>query len=73
MLPSFWGWFKEYTTANQPKTKAIGPGLSIRMPNSTLVNNLMLTILKIEAFVIGRLGIDLPFGHSLALLAQKVS
>jgi len=71
MLPSLWGWIKELQHSN-PETPPIGPGLAIRMPKISLINQLMHLILKTEAFAIGRLGIELPFGHSLALLARQV-
>jgi SAM-dependent methyltransferase len=47
-----------------------GGGLRIRVPHPA-INRLMQTITKAEAFVAGRLGIRLPFGHSTLVLAQR--
>ena len=69
-LPSVWGSLREYLAPPPAETRAIGPGLAINLPASTLRSRLMYRVLKGEAWVIGRLGIDLGFGHSLAVLAR---
>jgi SAM-dependent methyltransferase len=69
-LPSIWAMAREYLTMRRRKTAPIGPGLSIRPQRGGLVNNLLRNELRFEAWLIGR-GIDLPFGHSLAVLVHK--
>jgi SAM-dependent methyltransferase len=69
-LPSIWAMAREYLTVTRRKAAPIGPGLSIRPSRGGLVNSLLRHELKLEAWLIGR-GIDLPFGHSLAVMAHK--
>jgi SAM-dependent methyltransferase len=74
MIPSVWGMALEYIRAWRAKgkigAKAIGPGLAIRPTPPPLINRAFRAILQVEAALIG-LGVDLPFGHSQAILARK--
>jgi SAM-dependent methyltransferase len=70
-LPGLWAALVEYLRPPQQDLPAAGPRLTIRSPNSSLRNRLLLAILLLEAAWVGRLRRDLPFGHSLACLAQK--
>lgn len=70
-LPSVWGALKEHMSTPDEDDPAIGPRLAIQIPSSALFNKLMYTILRVEAGLIGRLGMSLPFGHSLGVLAQR--
>ncbi len=67
-LPGFWAMLREYR-ADTREAAAIGPSLTIR-PVNPLMDRLVYAVLRAEAWMIGR-GIDLPFGHSLAVLARK--
>jgi SAM-dependent methyltransferase len=66
---STWAMLKEYAAANRPPAAAIGPGLAIRQPRSPAINSLCYSILRVEAWLMK--WIDLPFGHSLAVVARK--
>ena len=69
-LMSIWAMLKEYLTPHRPGAP-IGPGLSIRQPRFTLINAILYRLLSIETWIIGPLGRQLPFGHSIVILARK--
>ncbi|MBZ0299800.1 MAG: methyltransferase domain-containing protein [Anaerolineae bacterium] len=69
-LPSVWAALVEYATSRRNQTAAIGPGLAIRPQQGPFVSSLLRSELRLEAWLIGK-GVDLPFGHSLAILARK--
>jgi len=66
---SIWAMLKEYAAANRPPSAAIGPGLAIHQPRSAAINAFCYAILRAEAGLMRR--VDLPFGHSLAVVARK--
>ncbi|MCI0396168.1 MAG: class I SAM-dependent methyltransferase [Chloroflexi bacterium] len=72
VLPSLWAMLGEYWPWRPPvQARAIGPGLAIRPPRLAQLNRLLRGLLQAEAWLIGRLGLELPFGHSIVLLAHK--
>ena len=71
LLPSLWGMLREYLNSNPQPTKAIGPGLTIQIPRSKRLNEILFTHSRFEAWLIASLGLDMPFGHSLVVLAEK--
>jgi ubiquinone/menaquinone biosynthesis C-methylase UbiE len=68
-LMSGWALIKEYLNTNRV-SPAIGPGLAIRMPPVPF-NTLLRYLLLGEAWLTTRLGLQLPFGHSIVVLAHK--
>lgn len=70
-LPGLWAALVEHLRPPQQDLPAAGPRLTIRPSSSSLRRRLLLAALLLEAAWVGRLGRDLPFGHSLACLAQK--
>jgi SAM-dependent methyltransferase len=68
-LPGLWAALGEYRRLPATDTPAIGPGLAIQVPRSRLKNRLMQGVLAVEATWVRYA--DLPFGHSLAIVAQK--
>jgi len=72
-LPGFWGMLREYAQASRRKVRAIGPGLSIQIypPEKAWLNRAIYRTLAIEAWMIGAARLNLPFGHSTAVLARK--
>lgn len=68
---SFWGMLKEYLNFDRKLSDSMGPGLSMRFPRSKWVNSMLYKLLQIEAWIISRLGIDFPFGHSQIIVARK--
>lgn len=76
-IPSVLAMIKEYISVylrrTPQKTAASGPSLTIKppKPNSSLLSRLMHRILRFEAWLIGTFKLDLPFGHSLALVARR--
>lgn len=70
-LLSVWGMLVEYPGAGRQTTNPIGPGLSIRPPRSAVVSRLLYGVLRFEAWLVGRLGLALPFGHSIVILGRK--
>ncbi len=71
-IPGFWAMLREYTQARR-KVRAIGPGLSIQPypPERAWLNRAIHGILAFESWIIGKARLDLPFGHSIAVLARK--
>lgn len=71
-IPGFWAMLGEYTRASR-KVRPIGPGLSIQLypPEKAWLNRAIFRILAFEAWMIGKARLDLPFGHSIAVLARK--
>ncbi len=69
-LMSAWAMLKEYLAASR-QTAPIGPGLSIRLPRFAVVNKMLRGLMMMEATLIGPLGWQLPFGHSIVILACK--
>jgi SAM-dependent methyltransferase len=70
-LPSIWAALREYLSGSGRAASAEGPGLAIQLPRSKLLNRLMLTVLTLESWLIGPLRLELPFGHSQAIVAPK--
>ena len=72
-IPGFWAMLREYAQAGRRQVRAIGPGLSIQLhpPERAWVNRAIYRTLAIEAWMIGKAGVNLPFGHSTAILARK--
>lgn len=71
-IPGFWAMLKEYTQARR-KVRPIGPGLSIQLypPERAWMNRAIHGVLAFESWIIGKARLDLPFGHSIAVLARK--
>jgi SAM-dependent methyltransferase len=71
-LPGLWAAIREHTRPPVTHPRS-GPALSIRPPaaGSGWRHAALRAILGFEAFAIGRLGIDLPFGHSCAFVARR--
>ena len=67
---SIWAMLKEYLTAHR-QDAPIGPGLSIRLPRFAVINAILHSLLRIETWIIGPLGRQLPFGHSIVILARR--
>jgi SAM-dependent methyltransferase len=72
-LPGFWAMLREYAQASRHKVRAIGPGLSIQLypPEKAWLNRAIYRTLAFEAWMIGKVRLNLPFGHSTAVLARK--
>ena len=72
-IPGAWALLREYARAGQRPAAAIGPGLSIRPypPHLAWLNRVMHGLLAFEAWLIGALRFNLPFGHSTAFVAQR--
>jgi ubiquinone/menaquinone biosynthesis C-methylase UbiE len=75
-LPSIPAMIKEYIGNAKPQkhtTAAIGPGLAIQAPSPrpSLSSSLMYGVLKFEAWWLGSLHLDLPFGHSCGFVARR--
>ncbi len=71
-LPSLPGMLKELFRPSAGRSPASGPTLSIQMPPRSRAGTgeVLHAVLAVEAWWVGR-GLDLPFGHSLALVARK--
>ena len=71
-IPGFWAMLREYAQARR-KVRAIGPGLSIQVhpPERAWLNQAIYRVLAFESWLIGKARLDLPFGHSIAVLARK--
>ncbi|MFN8388649.1 MAG: hypothetical protein U0X92_19820, partial [Anaerolineales bacterium] len=71
-IPGFWAKLREYAQARR-KVRAIGPGLSIQVhpPERAWLNQAIYRVLAFESWLIGKARLDLPFGHSIAVLARK--
>jgi ubiquinone/menaquinone biosynthesis C-methylase UbiE len=77
-IPSIPVTLKEYISSARPEqhqTAAIGPGLAIKPPEPrpSLASSLKHRILKFEAWLLGSLHLDLPFGHSCGFVARRHS
>ena len=78
-MPSAIAAFKEYLNAylrpTDKETAAIGPGLAIQPPppSPSLLSRCLHGVLSFEAQLMEKLKLDLPFGHSLALVARRPS
>lgn len=72
-IPGFWGMVREYVQTSRHKVRAIGPGLSIQVypPEKAWLNKAIYRILAFEAWMIGKARINLPFGHSTAVVSRK--
>lgn len=72
-IPGFWGMLREYAQMSHDKVRAIGPGLSIQLhpPEKAWLNRAIYRTLAFEAWMIGKVHFNLPFGHSTAVLARK--
>jgi 2-polyprenyl-3-methyl-5-hydroxy-6-metoxy-1,4-benzoquinol methylase len=77
-IPSIPATIKEYLRAAKPEqhqTAAIGPGLAIQppLPRPSFSSSLMYGTMKFEAWLIGSLHLDLPFGHSSGFVARRLA
>ncbi len=75
-IPSIPATIKEYIRASQPEqhtTAAIGPGLAIQPPSPrpSLSGFIKHRMLKFEAWLLGSLHLDIPFGHSCGFVARR--
>jgi SAM-dependent methyltransferase len=72
-IPGFWAMLKEYAQGGRHKVRSIGPGLSIQPypPEKAWLNQAIRCTLAFEAWMIGKAHLNLPFGHSIAVLARK--
>ncbi|MCC6500692.1 MAG: methyltransferase domain-containing protein [Anaerolineales bacterium] len=72
-IPGFWAMLREYAQAGHHKVRAIGPGLSIKPypPEKAWLNRAIYRVLAFEAWLIGKVGVNLPFGHSTAVVSRK--
>jgi len=72
-IPGFWAMLREYARNSHRQVRAIGPGLSIQLhpPERAWLNRVIYRTLALEAWLIGKVGLKLPFGHSTAILARK--
>lgn len=72
-IPGFWAMLKEFAQGGRHKVRSIGPGLSIQPypPEKAWLNQAIHRTLAFEAWMIGKANLDLPFGHSTAVLARK--
>lgn len=71
MLPSLWGMVKEFWQQRRG-VPTLGPALAIAPPSKiSFFDSLLLQLLRLEALAVARLGLQLPFGHSLVLFARK--
>jgi SAM-dependent methyltransferase len=68
-----WGMLREYVRSRRRAVAPAGPGLQIRPYPRYLawMNPLIHLVLSLEAGLIGRLGLNLPFGHSAAFVARR--
>lgn len=71
-LPGAWGSLVERFQGPRA-APARGPALSIRPYPGWLgwLDRLLEGVLAVEALVVGRVGLDLPFGHSIAVVARR--
>jgi len=71
MLPGTWAMLRERVRRSPRAAPAIGPGLAIRSYPRRLswLNGSMRGVLRCEAWLLAR-GLNLPFGHSTAFVAQ---
>ena len=77
-IPSIPTTIKEFIRTSQSEqhtTAAIGPGLAIQPPppRPSLSSSLMYRIMKFEAWLLGSLHFNLPFGHSCGFVARRSS
>ena len=72
-IPGFWAMLREYSQIGHRKVRAIGPGLSIQLhpPEKAWLNQAIYRTLAFEAWMIRKAHLNLPFGHSTAVLARK--
>lgn len=72
-IPGIWGMLREYLRPGQASTNAIGPGLAISLypPHLAWLNSLLHSVLSFEAWLLGPLQFNLPFGHSTAFVARR--
>lgn len=65
-------YLKFYTRPSTHKTAAIGPGLSIKPPSPQVswLTRIRHGVLRFEAWLISRLHLNLPFGHSSGFVAR---
>jgi ubiquinone/menaquinone biosynthesis C-methylase UbiE len=74
-IPGAWAALRERVRARQLSAAPIGPGLSIRPypPHLVWLNSVMRGVLSFEAWLMGGLQLDLPFGHSTAFVARRLA
>lgn len=72
VVPGAWGMLREYVKLRPARVVELGPGLAIRpyAPRLRWVNAAMHALLAVEARLLEN-GIDYPFGHSTAFVAQR--
>jgi len=72
-IPSLWAALKEVSDPSVGKVPVSGPTLTIMppAPDSSWVDELKLSLLRCEALWLGSKRWNLPFGHSLAVVARR--
>ncbi len=72
-LPSLWTILKELADRRAGEAPASGPALAIELQSGIAgwLGEILYGLLLVEAWWVGWLGRDLPFGHSLALVARR--
>lgn len=73
-LPGAWAMLREYVRGVQPHaTAASGPGLALRPYPRQLswVDRVLHGVLRCEAWLVGALRLNLPFGHACAFVARQ--
>lgn len=72
-IPALWSALKEYLSSSKKPVSALGPGLAIRPYPARLswLNGLLHSVLRLEAWLLGRIRLDFPFGHSSGFVARK--
>jgi SAM-dependent methyltransferase len=72
VVPGAWGMLRETIKLRPARVVDLGPGLAIRPygQGMTWVNQVMHGLLALEARLLAQ-GIDYPFGHSTAFVAQR--
>ena len=72
-LPAVWGLLKEFLGSNPSSGSPLGPGLTIRPYPARLLwlNGLLHGVLRLEAWLLGRVRLDFPFGHSSGFVARR--
>lgn len=74
MLPGVWAMVREYLDGAQSRTTAAsGPGLALRLDarQGAWLNTVLQGVLRMEAWLVGPVRLNLPFGHAAAFVARK--
>jgi ubiquinone/menaquinone biosynthesis C-methylase UbiE len=72
-MPGAWAMLREYVRSRRRAVAPAGPGLQIGPHPRHLawMNPLIHLVLSFEAWLVGGLGLNLPFGHSAAFVARR--